>query len=215
MPHCSSSAGLSPLSPSSASPKPAARSSSARSAGVSGETCRTVPVGREAGDAREVLRRGDPHRAPAAELLQLRRGEAVEHVAVADQLVADDLAPAVDDRPADDRDAGALRLRRRGRRGGRAEVAVDPAPAAGRERDRERVDGPVRAVLVAPPDHAREAVGSRHGRLVVGVRQLDGGAADELFVAEQRGARPAFENVRTPSASVSHTQSVASSTSGR
>jgi len=106
------------LRPSSARPKPPARSDWARSTGVFGRDLQDRAVGRDALEPARVRGSGDPTGRPPPSSLQLGWGEAVEHVAVADELVADDLARPSTTRPADDRDAGAASRRRGGERRG-------------------------------------------------------------------------------------------------
>ena len=127
----------------------------------------------------------DPDRAAGAELEQRGGSEAREHVTVADQLVGDHLAEAVDHRRAHDGDAG---QRLGGRRGG--EVAIDPLPAAAGAHG-TRVDRPPAAVGVLAAQHAGPA-----DRLVVGVGEIGQRHADQVVAAEQRRARGAREPQR-------------------
>ena len=134
-------------------------------------------------------RRGSSHTGrPPPSATSSSGANAVEHAAVADELVADDLAAAVDDRPAHDRDAGrSTAALARARGPGRGQVAVDAPPAVA-ARATERVSTVRscrrRARRRTTPAQPSGAV----ARPVVGVREVGQRAPDELLVAEQRGA---------------------------
>ncbi len=192
-------------------------SACARSAGASGGSWSTARSRGRSGTS-SPSRPTHTGRPPPSSISSSAR-ERAEHAAVADQLVADDLAAPVDHRPAHDGDAGALDLRRglaRRARAGRlgGQVAVDALPSVA-DAHGARVDGLQRAVGVHAAQNAGPALRGRRSasRSSAWVRSASERPTRSSWPSN--AAPAAFENVSVPSASVAHTQSPASSTNPR